>query len=221
MKFLQRVGAVAFAAVVGMVPVSASATTVIDFTADNSTFTWFGNSQGCNAGCTLGYKFNVAGSVAIDGLGVFDAGSDGLNNSHQVGIWNSAGTLLASTTVGPGSANSEASASGAGSYVFGSIANLVLGAGDYVVGAMYAVGTTDAVVFNAGGIFSNVAGVSYTELRFVNSGVFGLPGGTSTLNDRYFGPTMRVSAVPVPATLPLLLGGIGIIGMIRRKQRAN
>ncbi len=51
---------------------------------------------------TLGYSFLVNSSITVTGLGVFDAGSDGLNVSHDVGLWDASGNLLASTTVAAG-----------------------------------------------------------------------------------------------------------------------
>ena len=95
-----------------------SAATLLDFTADNSSFTWYGNSSGCGSGCNLGYQFTLDSTTTFDGLGLYDADSDGLNDSHEVGVWDLGGNLLASTTVGPGTSSAEASASGAGSFVY-------------------------------------------------------------------------------------------------------
>ena len=82
----------------------AGATPLIDFTNDGSSFIWYGNDAGCSAGCTLGYSFTVANSVTIDGLGVYDHQSDGLDNTHEVALWTSGGSLLVQTSVGPGAA---------------------------------------------------------------------------------------------------------------------
>lgn len=197
-----------------------SAATLLDFTADNSSFTWYGNSSGCGSGCNLGYQFTLDSTTTFDGLGLYDADSDGLNDSHEVGVWDLGGNLLASTTVGPGTSSAEASASGAGSFVYETISNLVLGAGSYVIGAFYAVGTTDAVVFNASGVFSNVAGASYDGLRYSNTGLFGEPTNTGYEGGRYFGPNLRVADVPVPASLLLIpTGFIGFAALRRRKRK--
>jgi hypothetical protein len=53
---------------------------------------WYGNSHGCEGGCSLGYSFAVSSSLTIDGLGVFDADTDGLANSHEVGLWDATRT---------------------------------------------------------------------------------------------------------------------------------
>jgi hypothetical protein len=48
---------------------------------------------------TRGYEFNITSSVTVIGLSVFDELSDGLVEAHDVGLWDSSGTLLASTVV--------------------------------------------------------------------------------------------------------------------------
>ena len=45
---------------------------------------------------TLGYKFTTSEALSVNALGYWD---DGLGNNHQVGIWDSVGNLLTSTTV--------------------------------------------------------------------------------------------------------------------------
>jgi len=50
--------------------------------------------------CTVGVEFTIGLEDRIlDSLGFFDKNEDGLSSSHQVGIWNSGGTLLGSVTV--------------------------------------------------------------------------------------------------------------------------
>lgn len=102
-----------------------------------------------------------------------------------------------------GTVGTDASASGVGGFAYTDIATMILGARNYVVAALFEVGHTDRVVFGAGGIFSNDAGASFTESWFINSGSLDLPmgGAGSGSDDQYFGPGIRIAAVPEPGTL--------------------
>ena len=54
---------------------------------------------------TLGWEFDVLDPISVTALGVFDDSQDGLVDRHPIGIWDSGGTLLASTTVSSGTAD--------------------------------------------------------------------------------------------------------------------
>ena len=60
-------------------------------------FTSPGNSINIGAGFSLGFVFTATSSFAVDSLGYYDNG--GLTEIHQVGLYNSSRTLLASATV--------------------------------------------------------------------------------------------------------------------------
>lgn len=52
---------------------------------------------------TLGWSFRTHQDIVVDGLGFWDFLGDGLKFPHQVGLWNSDGSvLLASTTISAG-----------------------------------------------------------------------------------------------------------------------
>src|SRR6476660_2949748 len=55
-----------------------------------------------NGPFTLGWEFDANAAVTIRALGVFDDNQDGLGQSHEVGLFNGTGTLLASATVASG-----------------------------------------------------------------------------------------------------------------------
>ena len=195
----------------------AEATPLVDFSKDDSAFVWFGNDLGCEGGCTLGYSFRISSTVSVDALGVYDADSNGLNNGHQVGLWDSRGTLLASTVVSPGATLSDASASGTGRYLYSGIGALNLGTGTYYVAALYLPGDTDPVVFGASGVFSNDSGATYnTGQYFQFSPILTFPSSTAD-PDRYFGAALHIASVPEPGVATLLALGMVGLGLGRRR----
>jgi len=73
---------------------------------------------------TLGYEFTLSSSVTIDALGYWVDGND---DNHDVGIWNSGGTLLTSTTVLSTDPVTD-------NFAWDPISNLILGPGTYTIG---------------------------------------------------------------------------------------
>ncbi|HSU30713.1 MAG TPA: DUF4082 domain-containing protein [Bryobacteraceae bacterium] len=61
------------------------------FTSANQTF--------FDAPATLGFVFTANSSFQVDSLGWFDATGEGFSSQHTIGLFDSAGTLLASTTL--------------------------------------------------------------------------------------------------------------------------
>lgn len=87
-----------------------------------------------NSNVTYGYDFTVdSGGFSVTGLAVYEALSRPLEVSHEVGLWNSTGSLLASTTI-DGLDSIVVSISATGQWRVGDIASLFLGAGNYYVG---------------------------------------------------------------------------------------
>lgn len=48
---------------------------------------------------TLGFEFTVSSNRTITSLGVYDSGANGLSSNAQIGIWDTSGNLLTSTTI--------------------------------------------------------------------------------------------------------------------------
>jgi hypothetical protein len=182
---------------------------------------------------TLGYTFSLSGPVTVDGIGLFDYGSDGLSSAHEVALWDSGMNLIiAPVILNPGSptAISELSASGLGSYIYEAITELVLGAGDYVLGASYlpANGNKDPLDFMPDTISTNAA----PDATF-GAGVFGPSSGVNVMfpmlpagGENYFGPQLRISSPRPPTTIPeplslalLVIGLVGTLGMRRQSLR--
>jgi hypothetical protein len=179
---------------------------------------------GSNA--TQGFGFDVSSTTLITGLGIFDVGSDGLTNSHQVGLWTSGGTLLASTTV-DNSANAVASTSGFGRWLEMDITPLALTPGAYILGAFYLDNDTnpteDHIVFSA--VASSISGVSYSHWAFIGSPTFDFPSldlGGDASSASIFGPMAFVgsaSSVPEPGTLGFCYGAVGWLVVAHRRRK--
>lgn len=171
---------------------------------------------------TFGYNFFTGGGgLTITSLGFWDDGADGLDESHEVGIWDATGTtLLASAVVGAG-----VSATLDSGFRFVSIPDLVLAANtEYLAGAFLG-GNTDAVTRFTSATGS--AGVTIGSTRFDEtfSGVLDAPTGTQAdfFDDGYFGPNFIGAAAGVaePATLSILGLGLLVAGWGGRRARAG
>jgi len=168
---------------------------------------------------TLGYAFSASQAFSLRGLGVFDADLDGLAESHEVGLWNSAGTLLASSTVASGTSGTLIA-----DFRYATFAGLTLDAGTYRIGALYTSGADQLLFPDNGGVTTSATGFNYLSAQF---------GGGSALTDptavvggptsnAYFGPNLLASAagVPEPASWALMIGGFGMAGGALRRRGA-
>jgi hypothetical protein len=157
---------------------------------------------------TVGWVFRAGADLRVDAMGFYDAGGDGLSEPHDVGLWSSAGTLLARTTVVDGPLD--------GGFRYGAVPAVDLTAQHwYYVGAFFTAGGPDPFLFNdviverhplipqtvaAYGLGSN--------LRLPDTLVVGRP--------LYAGPNLRITPVPEPATAGLIL--MTGVALVRRRR---
>lgn len=178
-----------------------------------------------NANSNYGWAFSISSAITVDGLGLWDDGSDGLMEPHDVGLWRTSGpigvpVLLASETVSNNDSTPVASMSKDGRWLFSDIAPLKLDPGTYIVGALYHAGPTgayDPFVSDSLTILTT-SGVEYGSTREVHN--------TPTLtcpmdfglneHNGFFGPNFRV--VPEPSAV--ILAGLGGLLLLKRRQRS-
>jgi hypothetical protein len=175
-----------------------------------------GQTYNYPSGGTVGTEFKVNSTpVTINQLGVFDYGSDGLAESHAVGIWNG-DTLLASVTI-----RSDTAASLDKGFRWLPITPLTLSANTaYTLGAFYAGGAD---------WFGSVATIntrfSLLSNRYLGGAPFDKPTDILGTVQGWYGPNMAFnssvgpppSPVPIPATIWLL--GAGLVGMLCLHRR--
>lgn len=179
-------------------------------------------SPGVGASGTEGYLFSLTQSRTVTSLGIWDdifVGT-GLIDSHDVGLWTSTGTLLASATVPSGTAGTYVASADTGPWAgsgwrFTNLGTPVdLSPGNYVLGAFYTrPGTagTDSYLLGVAS-FQTVPDATYGGARFFNGSPLTFPGANGTSN-AFFGPNLQFAAVPEPTTWALIiLGGLGAAG---------
>lgn len=175
---------------------------------------------------TIGWAFTVLPTYSfnVTALDFIDPNGASLGSSHQVGIWTSSGTLLASATL-PTGVPAATTGSGNATFASAAISTLVLGPGSYVIG-----GTTDAPDKQFTGVsyttFTLAPGLSIGTQALTASGA-GLvfPGNGTVFSDyQFFSPNFEFttgtpgSGVPEPASLLAAAGGLALIALRRRFQ---
>lgn len=173
---------------------------------------------------TIGWSFNVTAPSGINviGLSLFDLNLDGFFSAHQVGIWDPAGTLLASVTMPLGTV-APFDSSGVFRYVSISPLTLPLG-NNYTVGASYGTPNSDEIAYSisgsvtlAPGIFRNNGGLMNVGASLTrptsNYSVFANFGGGGS----FVVGAAPSGVAPEPGTLAFLALG-GTLVLVRRRR---
>lgn len=169
-----------------------------------------------------GFDFIPSTNISVDSLGFYDHDGDGFTGTHQIGIFDTLGETLVSSSV---FVNSASTLDPTNNFRFESIEAFTLQAG-----TQYSL-----VSFDTGPVFDDyirgpVGGVTLspdlTFVRDINGGSadFGFPPtsafGTGTINDTLFGPNFTFNAVPEPSmTIPLLVCTLMVTMKRRPRQR--
>ena len=163
-----------------------------------------GGLGGTTANTTVGYDFTVGSSaIELTALGIWDWNQDGLTNAHTISLWDTAGNLLASAAISPGTVNPLV-----GEFRYATIIPITLSAGTtYVFGASYVGYDLDAFIRNVSGAQATFdPAVSPGNGRFVTGGGFAFPDNTSAGPGSFVGPNAQFRSVPEPGSTALLLG---------------
>jgi len=168
---------------------------------------------------SLGYQFIANNAVAVTGLGTFDYQQGRLASPQQVGLWDSSGTLLASTFVD----NSDPLT---GFWRFAPIAPVTLTPGDtYYVASQGGEGytwQTSGFTVSPNITFVNDAweftgGTSNTPLTFPATS----DGFTQSEGGGLFGANIEfgTSAIPEPGYFVVVFAGLAGLIAIKRRGR--
>ena len=201
------------ACLVALVATAVTANAAPIFTVTNNTS---GNVLG-NPPFTLGFQFAVGSTPKLlASLGVFDSGRDGLATSHAIGIWNSAGTLLASGVVPAGTAGRLEN-----QFRYIDITPITLLAGQtYTIGALYDTGTEPLLFPGDATGFATDPSITFLQSRFAGGPTLTNPTGSVGTLPAYFGPNGIIAAVPEPLSV-LVFGGLLAAGGLAVRRRVT
>lgn len=160
-------------------------------------------------GFVVGYAFTAAQDIRVTALGAYDEGRNGIQGQADVGLFDAAGTLLASAVITSADALD-------GYFRFEGIDQILLTAATtYIVGSY----STDPKAF----VNANYGGLSYTvdpvislvrnrDLPFASDLAY--PSREpSNLHAGSFGPNFQFELVAVPEPASAALFGLGLLGL--------
>lgn len=165
----------------------------------------------------LGWSFTVNSNVTVTSLGMFDALGDGFVTGHQIGIWNSAGTLLTSGSVSAGTGDTLIA-----NFRYVDVADVGLTAGDsYSIGAVLATGDDQIVWDSFATDFVMATELTFGESRFASGSDLTNPTARFGSAPSFFGPNFLFESTPVDLPEPgsLVLVGLGLLGLMAARKR--
>jgi hypothetical protein len=203
--------------VFSMAPVEAQVVDLFPTPVTNATVTTFtGGTTDFYADDTIGFRFTVgADDILVSSLGFYDEGADGLVDPHDVGIFTTSGSLLASLTVPNGVVATLDS--GFRMVDLPTAFSLDSGASYVILG--YRPTASDAIRYDVSLTTSSL--ITY-DTEIAQNATGGLiftntPFGWDTIG--WFGPTFSATPIPEPSSVVLL--GIASVLLLTRRQRGN
>ena len=167
---------------------------------------------------TRGWEFTTTKSIAVQSLGWWDSGGDGLNSSHQVAIFTSSGVQVMLATVAAGTSEVLKNGFRFDTEITG---NIYLDPGTYIIAGL---STFDDPVAAALGSVNMASGITFSKNRASTTAGFSFPSATQAgRNFGVFGPDFTF-IVPEPSTqlsagigMLLLLAGSGVRSRFRTR----
>jgi hypothetical protein len=210
---MKNISAIAGAALAGLILTGGAANAQINpqlFTDVNT------GSTLANPPFTLGWEFSTNNAIRVNALGFFDDSQDGLAKSHEVGLWDSLGNLLAETTVVTGDPLVN-------QWRYSDVTPVTLAAGaDYFVGALFTSGADNVVFTGSGAGVTTTANISYVQATFAGGGSLSDPTNADG-TPGFFGPNISANTVPESSTWAMMtlgFAGLGFAGWRKTKGQA-
>jgi hypothetical protein len=166
---------------------------------------------------TIGWYFSTNAILDVTALGVYSISAN-LSQSHQIGIWDSAGLLLGSATLAPSNGAAD-------TFRYVQLANpFSLQAGNtYTIGSDITSPFTDIYRSGASSITTDPSITFLGAARNASSGGFSNPDTLTAGTLGRFGPsfqfTSAVNAVPEPSTWAMMISGFGLVGGVMRRRK--
>jgi hypothetical protein len=158
---------------------------------------------------TLGFSFSLSGAATVNGLGY---NSLNLTQTQTVGLWNTAGVLLASAVVNP----TDQLVS---NFRWADIGALNLTAGTYILAGTFTGGVFPSSLQGV----TTAPGYSYiSSYQQEGSGLLFPSDSGNGYGNQGIGLvnlSLGTAAVPEPATWAMMIGGFGAVGGAMRYRR--